>query len=165
MRWCDFLLKEPKAKKAKDATWQEKIYLIALYLLIWGEAANLRFMPECLCYIFHHMAHDMFELLRKEEVEWSSQTAKPSEDGSRKLCFLEQVITPVYQIVAAEAHNNGNGVASHSAWRNYDDFNEFFWQADCFDHLSWPWKEDAAFFVKPKKRSYDDNDKVLSIIP
>ncbi len=38
-------------------------------------------------------------------------------------------------------------------------------QADCFDHLSWPWKEDAAFFMKPKKRSYDDNDKVLSIIP
>jgi hypothetical protein len=46
------------------------------------------------------MAHDMFELLWKEEVEWSSQTAKPSEDGSRELCFLEQVITPVYQIVA-----------------------------------------------------------------
>jgi hypothetical protein len=41
----------------------------------------------------------MFELLQKEEVEWSSQTAKPSEDGSRELCFLEQVITPVYQIV------------------------------------------------------------------
>ncbi len=35
------------------------------------------------------MAHDIFELLRKEEVEWSSQTAKPSEDGSRELCFLE----------------------------------------------------------------------------
>jgi hypothetical protein len=47
------------------------------------------------------MAHDLFELLRKEEVEWSSQTAKPREDGSRELCFLEQVITPVYQIVAA----------------------------------------------------------------
>jgi len=37
----------------------------------------------------------MFELLQKEEVEWSSQTAKPSEEGSRELCFLEQVITPV----------------------------------------------------------------------
>ncbi|CAN5972919.1 unnamed protein product [Sphagnum jensenii] len=60
----------------------------------------------------------MFELLRKEEVEWSSQTAKPSEDGSRELCFLEQVITPVYQIVAMAAHNNANGVASHSAWQN-----------------------------------------------
>jgi hypothetical protein len=35
------------------------------------------------------MAHDMFELIQKEEVEWSSQRAKPSEDGSRELCFLE----------------------------------------------------------------------------
>lgn len=26
---------------------------IALYLLIWGEASNIRFMPECICYIFH----------------------------------------------------------------------------------------------------------------
>jgi hypothetical protein len=35
------------------------------------------------------MPHDMFELIQKEEVEWSSQRAKPSEDGSRELCFLE----------------------------------------------------------------------------
>ncbi|CAK9229718.1 unnamed protein product [Sphagnum troendelagicum] len=66
---------------------------------------------------------DVFDFLhyvfcfQKEKVEWSSQTAKPSEDGSR-VCFLEQVITPVYQIVAMEARNNGNGVTSHSAWQN-----------------------------------------------
>lgn len=29
---------------------------IGLYLLIWGEASNVRFMPECLCYIFHHVS-------------------------------------------------------------------------------------------------------------
>lgn len=38
---------------------QHQLLLIGLYLLIWGEAANLRFTPECLCYIFHHVcAHD-----------------------------------------------------------------------------------------------------------
>lgn len=26
-----------------------------------------------------------------------------------------------------EADRNNNGKAAHSAWRNYDDFNEFFW--------------------------------------
>lgn len=26
-----------------------------------------------------------------------------------------------------EAANNDNGRAPHSAWRNYDDFNEYFW--------------------------------------
>jgi hypothetical protein len=56
---------------------------------------NLHIDPYC-CWYFvllvvhgQQMAHDMFELLRKEEVDWSSQTAKPSEDGSRELCFLE----------------------------------------------------------------------------
>ncbi|CAM6047244.1 unnamed protein product [Sphagnum compactum] len=118
------------------------------------------------------MVHEMFELLWKEEVEWSSQTAKPSEDGSRELCFLEQVITPVYQIVAMEAHNNSNAVVSHSAWRNMMISTSSSGAHPLsmiprphVDHFSWPRKEDAAFFMKPKKRSYDDNDKALSIIP
>lgn len=34
---------------------QRKILYLGLYLLIWGEAANIRFMPECLCYIFHNV--------------------------------------------------------------------------------------------------------------
>ena len=40
----------------KQDAQQYKILYIGLYLLIWGEAANLRFMPECLCYIFHHVS-------------------------------------------------------------------------------------------------------------
>jgi hypothetical protein len=35
---------------------QKQLCLIALYLLIWGEAANVRFLPECLCYIFHNVS-------------------------------------------------------------------------------------------------------------
>lgn len=33
-----------------------KVILISLYFLIWGEAANVRFLPECICYIFHHVS-------------------------------------------------------------------------------------------------------------
>ena len=36
---------------------QRKILYMGLYLLIWGEAANIRFMPECLCYIFHNVSN------------------------------------------------------------------------------------------------------------
>lgn len=36
----------------------------ALFLLVWGEAANVRFMPECLCYIFHHVRLGARHLLR-----------------------------------------------------------------------------------------------------
>ena len=56
------LLSKPKAcylccslPFVKQEAQQYKILYIGLYLLIWGEAANLRFMPECLCYIFHHV--------------------------------------------------------------------------------------------------------------
>ena len=40
----------------QENTQQRKLLFIALYLLIWGEAANIRFMPECLCYIFHNVS-------------------------------------------------------------------------------------------------------------
>lgn len=32
-----------------------------------------------------------------------------------------------YFINLQEAARNNNGKAAHSAWRNYDDFNEYFW--------------------------------------
>ena len=35
---------------------QRKLLYMGLYLLIWGEASNIRFMPECLCYIFHNVS-------------------------------------------------------------------------------------------------------------
>ena len=41
---------------------QRKILYLGLYLLIWGEAANIRFMPECLCYIFHNVWFTFFLL-------------------------------------------------------------------------------------------------------
>lgn len=34
---------------------QRKLLYMGLFLLIWGEAANVRFLPECLCYIFHNV--------------------------------------------------------------------------------------------------------------
>jgi callose synthase len=107
-------------------TQQRRLFLTALYLLVWGEASNLRFMPECLCYIFHHMADELFDLLEQPYVE-RSKCVKPNADNIVEFSFLEQIITPVYQVVAAEAKSSGNGIAPHGAWRNYDDFNEFFW--------------------------------------
>lgn len=35
---------------------QLQLIYISLYLLIWGEASNVRFMPECICYIFHNVS-------------------------------------------------------------------------------------------------------------
>ncbi|KAG6633255.1 hypothetical protein I3843_12G034200 [Carya illinoinensis] len=66
--------------------------------------------------------------------------------------FLEQIICPIYETMAAETVRNDDGKAAHSAWRNYDDFNEYFWSSACFE-LSWPMKKDSSFFLKPKSKS------------
>ena len=45
---------------------------MGLYLLIWGEAANLRFMPECLSYIYHHVCVESIFLISVQTYIWLS---------------------------------------------------------------------------------------------
>ncbi|ESR59154.1 hypothetical protein CICLE_v100145301mg, partial [Citrus x clementina] len=147
IKWCDYLCIQPVWSSLEAVGKEKKILFVSLYLLIWGEAANIRFLPECLCYIFHHMAREMDEILRQQTAQPANSCT--SENG---VSFLDQVITPLYEVVAAEAANNDNGRAPHSAWRNYDDFNEYFWSLHCFE-LSWPWRKSSSFFLKPTPRS------------
>jgi len=39
-----------------------------------------------------------------------------------------------------EADRNNNGKAAHSAWRNYDDFNEYFWLGALIPHNIFPFR-------------------------
>ncbi|XP_049931927.1 callose synthase 9 isoform X1 [Nymphaea colorata] len=146
MNWCNYLGIHP-AWNNLDLNKEKKITLISLYFLIWGEAANIRFLPECLCYIFHHMVREMEEMLRQH-------VAQPAHScsSSSGVSFLDQIISPLYEVIAAEARNNNNGKAPHSAWRNYDDFNEYFWSLNCFE-LSWPWRNTSSFFSRPQGKS------------
>ncbi|PPS05444.1 hypothetical protein GOBAR_AA15234 [Gossypium barbadense] len=143
IKWCNYLCIQPVWSSLDAVSKEKKVLFVSLYFLIWGEAANIRFLPECLCYIFHHMAREMDEALRQQIAQPANSCSK---DGV--VSFLDQVITPLYDVVAAEAANNENGRAPHSAWRNYDDFNEYFWSLHCFD-LSWPWRK-TSFFQKPE---------------
>nr|GFC58931.1 callose synthase 5-like [Tanacetum cinerariifolium] len=56
--WCKYIGKKHSVRlpKAKHEVQQRKLLYMGLYLLIWGEAANVRFMPECVCYIFHNVS-------------------------------------------------------------------------------------------------------------
>ncbi|KAM0926655.1 hypothetical protein ACQ4PT_003651 [Festuca glaucescens] len=92
-------------------------------------------------------------LARELEETMRKQIAEPAESciSNDGVSFLDQVISPLYEIIAAEAANNNNGRAAHSAWRNYDDFNEFFWSLKCFQ-LGWPWKLSSPFFSKPTRK-------------
>lgn len=60
-----------------------------------------------------------------------------------------------------EAKVCNHGKSPHSRWRNYDDFNEYFWAPFCFE-LGWPWRLEAGFFVKPKQDSSKKSSKIVS---
>lgn len=93
---------------------------VCLFLLLWGEAANLRFMPELLFFLL--------ELMR-------AYVPPPGTPPMGTTGFLDKVVRPVYKCLFAEAFEigpDGKPVPHRDAWlsnvqRNYDDWNERFW--------------------------------------
>ncbi|KAK7353644.1 hypothetical protein VNO80_19095 [Phaseolus coccineus] len=144
--WCKFLGRKHSLRypQGHQEIQQRKLLYIGLYLLIWGEASNVRFMPECLCYIFHNMAYELHGLLAGNVSIVTGENIKPSYGGDDE-AFLRKVITPIYRVIEKEAKKSRHGAAPHSAWCNYDDLNEYFWSPDCFS-LGWPMRDDGEFF-------------------
>ncbi|VAI68724.1 unnamed protein product [Triticum turgidum subsp. durum] len=103
------------------------------------------------------MAKELDGILDSSEAEPAKSCV--TNDGSTS--YLEKIITPIYLTMSAEANNNNDGKAAHSAWRNYDDFNEYFWSRSCFE-LSWPPAENSKFLRKPAKRKREVILKSLS---
>ncbi|KAB1200214.1 Callose synthase 7 [Morella rubra] len=123
--WCNYLrcelnLKFPDPQRCDRQ--QLKLIYIGLYLLIWGEASNVRFMPECLCYIFHNMADEVHKIVNGDPYQ-------PKACGEES--FLQDVITPIYQVLLKEVGRDKEAKKSLSVWRNYDDLNEYFWLDKC----------------------------------
>ncbi|KAJ0623738.1 putative 1,3-beta-glucan synthase [Helianthus annuus] len=127
IKWCNYLGIPPMWSNMAVSR-EKKLLFVSLYYLIWGEAANVRFLPECLCYIFPSS---------------NLQNQQPVVLLKNGVSFLEQVICPLYNVIAA---------APHSAWRNYDDFNEYFWSRSCLK-LGWPLDTNSSFLLRPSPRS------------
>ncbi|KAK8988034.1 hypothetical protein V6N11_065633 [Hibiscus sabdariffa] len=146
--WCCYLGQASNvcvldsASFGSDVTRRELLY-VGLYLLIWGESANLRFMPECICYIFHHMAMELNKILDDYIDEDTGRSWIPSTCGENG--FLDLVVKPIYDTINIEVTRSKNGTASYDKWRNYDDFNEYFWSKKCFQNLKWPIDFDSDF--------------------
>lgn len=60
----------------------DSVIQLAIYLLIWGEANNIRFMPECICFIFKCCNDFYFSI----DPDTPVTTVTPS--------FLDHIITP-----------------------------------------------------------------------
>ncbi|WCJ30755.1 glucan synthase-like 5 [Euphorbia peplus] len=152
--WCSYLGKKSNiwiSDRSSPDHRRELLY-VSLYLLIWGESANLRFMPECICYIFHHMAMELNKILEDYIDENTGQPVMPSFSGEN--AFLNCVVKPIYETVKAEVESSKNGTLPHSAWRNYDDLNEYFWTKRCFEKLKWPIDVGSNFFVISSKQKH-----------
>ncbi|CAO2037869.1 unnamed protein product [Urochloa humidicola] len=146
LAWCKFLGRKSNIwlPSVKQEVQQHKLLYVALYLLIWGEASNLRLMPECLCFIFHHMSYELYGVLSGAVSLITGEKVRPAYGGDDE-SFLNNVVKPIYDVIFQEAQKNKNGSSDHSTWRNYDDLNEFFWTTDCFK-LGWPMRLNNDFF-------------------
>ncbi|KAJ9550308.1 hypothetical protein OSB04_014353 [Centaurea solstitialis] len=153
-RWCAFLGRNPaviRIFRLPQGRQRELLY-VALYLLIWGESANLRFMPECICYIFHHMSMELNTILVEDGAVHVNTDQRLSPTYPEENAFLTRVVTPVYGIVKVGVENSKHGTAPYSNWRNYDDINELFWNRSCFSELKWPIDVRSSSFLTTSTR-------------
>ena len=107
----------------------ERVRQIALYLLCWGEANQVRFMPECLCFIFK-CADDYL----------NSPAIQTISEPVDEFTYLNNVITPLYQYCRDQGYEILNGVyvrreRDHKDIIGYDDCNQLFWYPEGLDRL------------------------------
>ncbi|KAK0205217.1 1,3-beta-glucan synthase [Desarmillaria ectypa] len=99
----------------------DRLRQIALYLLLWGEAAQVRFVPECLCFIFK-CADDYY---RSPECQ---NRMEPVPEG----LYLRAVIKPLYRFIRDQGYEVVDGKfvrreRDHEDIIGYDDVNQLFW--------------------------------------
>ncbi|CAI5488704.1 unnamed protein product [Closterium sp. Naga37s-1] len=97
------------------------------------------------------LAAETNELMTQSARALSRDRSIPSQPYG----FLNTIIQPLYNAIKGEADSNVGGKLPHAKWRNYDDFNEFFWSPRCFDRLSWPPNQSAVFFIPPNKTGHE----------
>lgn len=111
-------------KRMSEYSHKDYVNQVALYLLIWGEANNLRFMPECLCFIYK-CAFDYYVHVQKNGIGLQLDIAEEFD-------FLNKIITPLYcfirdqQFIKIEGKYVRND-KDHSKIITYDDINQTFW--------------------------------------
>ncbi|OVF08501.1 putative 1,3-beta-glucan synthase [Clavispora lusitaniae] len=106
---------------------EELLEQLVLYLLIWGEANNLRFMPECIFFIYKCASDYLF-----------CQEEKPA---APEFSFLNDIVTPIYLYIRDQQFDLKDGKLcrkrglDHAQIIGYDDVNSFFWYPSNLEKL------------------------------
>ncbi|CDK28543.1 unnamed protein product [Kuraishia capsulata CBS 1993] len=111
---------------------EDMIHHLALYLLIWGESNQVRFTPECLCFLFK-CAWDHMDYIRFKETQ-GVETNYPEYD------FLNRYVTPLYNFIRDQQlkFKQGRWVRrekDHDRTIGYDDVNQLFWHSKGISRL------------------------------
>ena len=116
-KWCDRMGTPPLfSKRSSGKAYAAFVEDALVFLLVWGEAANLKHAPECLCFLYHKTM--------QEHIINSSRGVSPSTYPGY---FLDMVVTPIYDVIAESLKKHGDNEFK----KTYDDFNEFFWSPSC----------------------------------
>ncbi|CAK4076109.1 unnamed protein product [Aphanomyces euteiches] len=150
--WCAFLGIKPLKYQQVPANTPLTSVLhmeLMLYLLIWGESANLRHMPECLCYVYHQLLANMI--------------ADPHHGDTRPAnWFLNAVLRPVWKEASVMQKKNAMGKhLEHTKVRNYDDLNEFFWRSGC---LKIPVDQIGAALHSTAGKTFYEHRSIFSLV-
>ncbi|KUL92169.1 hypothetical protein ZTR_02505 [Talaromyces verruculosus] len=107
----------------------ERCRQIALFLLCWGEANQVRFTPECLCFIFKCADDYLNSPACQNRVE-------PVEEGT----YLNNIITPLYSYLRDQGYEIYDGKyvrreRDHAQIIGYDDVNQLFWYPEGIERI------------------------------
>ncbi|KAJ2301933.1 1,3-beta-D-glucan synthase, partial [Coemansia sp. RSA 2702] len=99
----------------------ERARQVALWMLLWGEAGNLRYTAELLCFMFK-VAEDYIK------SPAAQQRVEPAPEGE----YLCNIVCPLYNFLRDESYEVVNGKylkreRDHAKTIGYDDMNELFW--------------------------------------
>ena len=117
--------------KMKELSPLQMIRQLALFLLCWGEANQIRFAPECLCFIYK-CALDYDNLNHLNDIGYKNLP---------EFSYLNNVITPLYQFLKLQVYKkkpDGKWCRrenDHKDIIGYDDVNQLFWYPEGIERI------------------------------
>lgn len=109
MKWCRYQGVPPHFSRVASATVAamaappavaSRVVDLVLFFCVWGEACNIRHMPECLWFLYHKM---MEEYTLSDQNAAANGGGYPQSGSGRSLYaghYLDYVVTPIYKIVS-----------------------------------------------------------------
>jgi callose synthase len=96
MKWCRYQGVPPNFSKMSSSTQAgmaappsvaSRVVDLVLFFCVWGEACNIRHMPECLWFLYHKMMEE-YTLEQNQRSLYAGH-------------FLDCVVTPIFKILSA----------------------------------------------------------------